>query len=164
MRFDFLRGFAQKGSMTTPRTRRQVLTIGAAGAAMAAVGRNAAATPQEAAAAIAKFTGGSRAERGRITIDLPEIAENGNTVPLSIVVDSPMTADDHVTDILVVAEKNPFPGVVAFHLTPASGRAEIATRIRLAATEDVTVVAKTSKGKVFTEQKAVKVTVGGCGG
>ena len=73
----------------------------------------------------------------KISIDLPEIAENGNTVPLAITVDSPMTADDYVSDILVVAEANPRPTVVTFHLTPMSGRAEAATRIRLAATQNV---------------------------
>jgi sulfur-oxidizing protein SoxY len=75
-----------------------------------------------------------------------------------------MTAEDHVSDILVVAAANPRPTVVTFHLTPMSGRAEVATRIRLAATENVTVVARTSKGKLVTAQKMVKVTVGGCGG
>jgi sulfur-oxidizing protein SoxY len=75
-----------------------------------------------------------------------------------------MTADDHVSDILVVAEGNPFPRVVAFHLGPMSGRAEVATRMRLATTENVVVVAKTSKGEFFTAQRPVKVTIGGCGG
>ena len=85
-------------------------------------------------------------------------------MPLSIVVDSPMTADDYVSDILVVAEGNPNPGVARFHLTPLAGRAEAATRIRLAATQNIVIVAKTSKGQFFTEQKPVKVTIGGCGG
>ena len=148
------------------RSRREMLALGGAGAVLAAVGgpRPAAATPAEAAAEIAKFTGGKTAERGKISIDLPEIAENGNTVPLSILVDSPMTADDHVSDIMVVAEANPRPGLAVFHLTPQSGRAEVATRIRMAATQNIVVVAKTSKGQFFTEQKQVKVTIGGCGG
>src|SRR5713101_7309576 len=104
----------------TDISRREVLALGAGTAAIAIVGasRPAAATPQEAAAEIAKFTGGRPVEKGRISIELPEIAENGNTVPLSIVVDSPMTADDYVSDILVVAEGNPRPGLATFHLTP----------------------------------------------
>src|SRR6202451_2674120 len=89
------------------------------------------ATPAEADAEIAKFTGGKTAESGKISIDLPEIAENGNTVPLAIKVDSPMTADDYVSEIRVIADGNPNPGVVGFHLTPMAGRAEVATRIRL---------------------------------
>jgi sulfur-oxidizing protein SoxY len=148
----------------TGRSRRDILALGAGGAALAVAGGAADATPQEAAEAIAKFTGGKTAAPGKIAIDLPEIAENGNTVPLTITLDSPMTADDHVSDILVVAEANPRPTVVTFHLTPMSGRAEVATRIRLAATENVTVVARTSKGQLITAQKMVKVTVGGCGG
>jgi len=152
----------------TERSRREVLStawaLGAGTAVLALVGGTAAATPQEAAAEVAKFTGGKPATRGRISIDLPEIAENGNTVPLAIAVESPMTAEDRVTDILVVSEGNPRPGLATFHLSPMSGRAETATRIRLAATENIIVVAKTSKGEFFIAQRPVKVTIGGCGG
>lgn len=122
------------------------------------------ATPAEADAEIAKFTGGKAVASGKIAIDLPEIAENGNTVPLSIRVDSPMNADDYVSDIMVIGDGNPNPGIVRFELTPMSGRAEAATRIRLNTTENVVVLAKTSTGKVFADRKLVKVTVGGCGG
>jgi len=147
-------------------TRRKALLLGAGSAGLALMGRlnEARATPSEADAEIAKFTGGKTAEKGRIAIDLPEIAENGNTVPLSVVVDSPMEANNYVSDILIVADGNPRPGVAAFHLTPMSGRADVTTRIRLAATENIIVVAKTSEGKFFTAQKQVKVTIGGCGG
>jgi sulfur-oxidizing protein SoxY len=140
--------------------------LGAGSAGLVLMGRlnEVRATPSEAEAEIAKFTGGKTAEKGRIAIDLPEIAENGNTVPLSVVVDSPMEANNYVSDILIVADGNPRPGVAAFHLTPMSGRADVATRIRLAATENIIVVAKTSEGKFFTAQKQVKVTIGGCGG
>ena len=148
----------------TARSRREILALGAGSAAFAIAGGAARATPEEATAAIAQFTGGKTAAPGKIMIDLPEIAENGNTVPMTIALDSPMTDADHVSDILVVAEANPRPVIITFHLTPMSGRAEVATRIRLAATENVTVVAKTSTGKFITAQKAVKVTVGGCGG
>ena len=148
----------------TDRSRREILAFGAGALALAGTGVPAAATPAEAAAEIAKFTGGKPTRKGKITIDLPEIAENGNTVPLTITVDSPMTADDHISDILVVADGNPRPGLATFHLSPMSGRAEAATRIRLAATENIIVVAKTSKGQFLTEQKPVKVTIGGCGG
>jgi len=155
-----------RGDDMTVKSRREVLALGAGTAALALIGEvaPAAATPQEAAEVIAKFTGGKTAEKGRISIDLPEIAENGNTVPLTISVESPMTADDHVSDIIVVAEGNPRAGLATFHLTPLSGRAEAATRIRLAATQNIVVVAKTSKGQFFTQQKPVKVTIGGCGG
>jgi sulfur-oxidizing protein SoxY len=145
-------------------TRRSALTLGAGIVVTLLAADDGMATPTEADAEIAKFTGGKAAETGKIAIDLPEIAENGNVVPLSISVDSPMSAEDYVSDILIVSDGNPFPGVVKFALTPMSGRAEAATRIRLAATENVIVVAKTSTGKLYTARKLVKVTVGGCGG
>src|ERR1700692_1494522 len=143
-------------------SRRDVLALAAGGAALA-IGA-AEATPQEAADAIAKFTGGRPTGPGRIALDLREIAENGNTVRFAVTIDSPMTDEDHVSDILVVAQANPRPRIVTFHLTPMCARADVATRIRLAATQDVTVVARTSKGEFFSASKTVKVTVGGCGG
>jgi sulfur-oxidizing protein SoxY len=151
-------------------SRRATLTlgakIGASSVALTIVGwsGDASAAAKEAAAEIAKFTGGKAAEQGKITIELPEIAENGNTVPLTITVDSPMTADDHVSEVLVVAEGNPNPGVATFHFSPLSGKAEASTRIRLATTQNIVVVAKTSGGQFFIGQKLVKVTIGGCGG
>jgi sulfur-oxidizing protein SoxY len=124
----------------------------------------AAAAAKEAAEQIAKFTGGKTAENGKISIELPEIAENGNTVPISVSVDAPMATDNYVSEILVVAEGNPNPGVAACHFSPLSGKAEASTRIRLATTQNIVVVAKTSKGEFFTAQRLVKVTIGGCGG
>jgi sulfur-oxidizing protein SoxY len=145
-------------------SRREMLVLGAGAVTLLAEVAPAWATPDEARAEIAKFTGGKALEQGNITIELPEIAENGNAVPLGIVVESPMTADNRITDILVVADGNPRPGVAAFHLSPMSGRAEASTRIRLAATENIIVVAKTSDGRFLTAQKQIKVTIGGCGG
>jgi len=106
--------------------RRAALALGAGGAALTVVGWSGAAfaTPKDAAEEIAKFTGGKTAESGKISIELPEIAENGNTVPLSISVDAPMTADNYVSSVLVVAEGNPQPGVATFSFSPMSGRAE----------------------------------------
>jgi len=145
-------------------TRRDALVLGMGTAAAWAGPRRARATPSEAEAEIAKFTGGKAAESGRIAIDLPEIAENGNAVELSVKVESPMTAADHVIDLLVVADGNPNPRIATFRFTALSGRAEATTRIRLAATENVIVVARTNDGRLFTARKEVKVTIGGCGG
>jgi len=145
-------------------SRRAALALGLGTAAALIADRRARATPSEADEAIAKFTGGKTPDPGQITIDLPEIAENGNTVPLSIMIDSPMRPDNYVSDILVVADGNPRPGVATFHLTPLSGRAAAATRIRLAATQNIIVVVKTSDGRFVTDQRLVKVTIGGCGG
>jgi sulfur-oxidizing protein SoxY len=147
-------------------SRRATLMLGAAGATLGVLGWGvrAQAGVKEAADQIAKFIGGKTAEKGKISIELPEIAENGNTVPLSVTVDSAMTADDYVSDVIVVSEGNPNPGVATFHFSPLSGKAEASTRIRLATTQNIVVVAKTSKGEFFTGQKLVKVTIGGCGG
>lgn len=147
-------------------SRRAALALGAAGAAVTFFGLpdRASAAAKEAADQIAKFTGGKTAEKGKVSIELPEIAENGNTVPLSVSVDAPMAGDNYVSEILVVADGNPNPGVATFHFSPLSGKAEASTRIRLAATQNIIAVAKTSKGEFFTNQKLVKVTIGGCGG
>jgi sulfur-oxidizing protein SoxY len=145
-------------------TRRGALLLGAGLTVTLVAIDQSAATPADAEAEIAKFTGGKATESGKIAIDLPEIAENGNTVPLSIKVNSPMTAADYVSEIRVVGDANPNAGIVKFHLTPTSGRAEVATRIRLGGTGNVTVLAKTSTGKFFADHRTVKVTVGGCGG
>ncbi|HKS85078.1 MAG TPA: thiosulfate oxidation carrier protein SoxY [Pseudolabrys sp.] len=147
-------------------SRRGALALGASGAALTLMGWSvtASAAAKETAELIGKFTGGKAAEKGKISIELPEIAENGNTVPLSVSVDAPMTTDNYVSEILVVADGNPNPGVATFHLSPLAGKAEASTRIRLATTQNIIVVAKTSKGEFFTNQKLVKVTIGGCGG
>jgi sulfur-oxidizing protein SoxY len=147
-------------------SRRDALALGAAGATLTVMGwgEGAFAAAKEAAEQIAKFTGGKTADKAKVSIELPEIAENGNTVPLSVSVDAPMAADNYVSEILVVADGNPNPGVATFRFSPLSGRAEASTRIRLATTQNIIAVAKTSKGEFFTNQKLVKVTIGGCGG
>ncbi|HET7850881.1 MAG TPA: thiosulfate oxidation carrier protein SoxY [Pseudolabrys sp.] len=149
-----------------PISRRRALALGVGSAAMATLGwrGKAAATPKDAAEAIAKFTGGKAAEKGNISIEIPEIAENGNTVPIKVSVDAPMQTGNYVSDVLVIADGNPLPRVVTFRFTPMSGKAVASTRIRLATTENIIAVAKTSGGQVFTAQKLVKVTIGGCGG
>ncbi|MGY3472293.1 thiosulfate oxidation carrier protein SoxY [Bradyrhizobium ottawaense] len=122
------------------------------------------ATPAEATIEIGRFSGGKTANPSKIALDVPEIAENGNSITLAFDVDHPMTPDSHVTEVLVVADNNPAPRVASFRFTPMSGRAAAATRIRLAGTQVVSVLAKTSDGKLFVAQRQVKVTVGGCGG
>src|SRR5262249_34079399 len=109
-------------------------------------------------------TGGKPTTEGKVKLDLPEIAENGNTVPMTVSVESPMTEASYVREVLVVGDGNPNGGMVTFHFTPASGVAEANTRIRLAATQDGTAGAKMRDGSFFTDVKQVKVTIGGCGG
>lgn len=111
---------------------------------------------------IAKLTGGARAERQGVEIDLPRIAENGNSVPLRVRVASPMTPADHVTAIHLLAERNPRPHVATFHMGPQSGRAEITTRVRLAGTQKFTVLAELSGKRFVMGQSEVLVTSAAC--
>lgn len=145
-------------------SRRQVLAITVGALAAGVLARPARAAKNDALDLINKFTGGKQPAQGKVKLDLPEIAENGNAVPMTVSVESPMTADNYVMDVLVVADGNPRGGVATFHFTPDSGVAEANLRIRLAETQNVIAVAKMSDGSLFTSQKQVKVTIGGCGG
>ena len=110
------------------------------------------------------FTGGATPQEGRVHLDLPQVAENGEAVPLTVAVDSPMTDADHVAEVLILAHANPRPTVATFAFSPLSGRAEVTTRIRLADTQTVTAVARMSDGGLFMVRREVIVTVGGCAG
>ena len=146
-------------------TRRDTLLLGACATAFVFSGRGMAfASAELAEEAYLEFTGGAEPELGRVTLDAPEIAENGNTVPISVSVDSPMTAGDHVESVLIVADGNPNPDVATFHFTALSGTAAATTRMRLAKTQNVIAVARMSDGSVFMDKKEIKVTIGGCGG
>ncbi|WP_193177373.1 thiosulfate oxidation carrier protein SoxY [Oricola nitratireducens] len=148
-------------------TRRSMLTLSVGAAIGVAAGMRtgpAAASAEDAMAKVKEFAGGAEPATGTITLDAPEIAENGNTVPISVSVDSPMTDDDYVTSVAIYADGNPSPEVITFNFTPLSGEASATTRMRLAKTQNVIAVAKTSKGGVFMDKKEVKVTIGGCGG
>jgi sulfur-oxidizing protein SoxY len=148
-------------------TRRQALGISAGGMAFLALGPGmTAALADEAAAekSLMEFTGGKTPAAGKITLKAPEIAENGNTVPITVSVDSEMTAQSYVQSVVLLAEGNPNPAVATFHFTPMSGEASATTRMRLAKTQNVIAVAKMSDGSVYMDKKQVKVTIGGCGG
>lgn len=144
--------------------RRQALK--AAGAGVLAVGFASAAhaTPEQTAEKVSALGGNQMAGSGKVMIDLPEIAENGATVPITVTVDSPMTDADHVKQIHVFAEGNPSPEVISFNLGPANGKAEVGTRMRLGKTQNVVVAAVMNDGSVHSNKKEVKVTIGGCGG
>jgi sulfur-oxidizing protein SoxY len=140
--------------------------LAASGATLAAAALPAAAQRfqpgQDIAPFVAKITGGAVAERSGVEIELPQIAENGNSVPMRVRVASPMTAADHVSAIHVLAERNPRPHVATFHLGPQSGRAEVTTRVRLAGTQKVTVVAELSNRRFLIGQQEVLVTSAAC--
>ena len=146
-------------------TRRQILVAGAATVATMTVSVNlAAANENNSGELIKAFSGGKDTASDKVTLDLPEIAENGNTVPLNVSVDSPMSKDDYVKRILIVADGNPRAGVATFNFTPKSGSAEASTRIRLAKTQNIIAVAELSNGSFVSAKRQVKVTIGGCGG
>jgi len=144
--------------------RREALT---AGAGALAAGLGLAAAPAHAlndyADQIKKFTGGKAPVEGGLKLELPELAENGNTVPLSVTVDGPMGEGTYVQEILVVAPANPNARVIRFRFSPASVP-EASTRIRLAETQDVVAVAQLSDGTFRQISRQIKVTIGGCGG
>jgi sulfur-oxidizing protein SoxY len=143
--------------------RREALTAGA-GALAAGAGllvTSPARAANDYADQIKAFTGGQTPVEGRMKLELPELAENGNTVPLSVTVDAPEGV--HVQEILVVAPANPNARVIRFRFSPASVP-EAATRIRLAETQDVIAVAKLDDGTFLTASRQIKVTIGGCGG
>ena len=145
-------------------TRRQALSVCGCAVAAAAIGVRPAFAANDYKEIISKFTGGKDAKQGKVSLDLPEIAENGSTVPLSVSVESPMTKDNYVKRVIIVADANPRAGVATFHFSPASGVAEASTRMRLAKTQNVIAVAEMSDGSFYTAKRQVKVTIGGCGG
>ena len=147
-------------------TRRQflVLTCGAmAGAAHAQLPPDIGARRKAAAAeALKKVTGGAELRTGKVKLEIPPLIDNGNAVPLTVTVDSPMTEKDHVRTIHVLTEKNPQPNVVSVHLGPRAGRANITTRVRLADTQTVTAIAQMSDGSFWVDRVPVVVTLSAC--
>ena len=146
--------------------REFLLTAGGAAAGIGLASLIAAeparATPAAMQEAIRKVVGSASVKKGRVTLELPPLVENGNTVPLAVSVESPMTAADHVRAIHVFNEKNPQPDVVSFRLGPRAGRASVATRIRLADTQTVIAISELSDGSFWSASAAVVVTLAAC--
>ncbi|CAA9358274.1 MAG: Sulfur oxidation protein SoxY [uncultured Microvirga sp.] len=143
-------------------TRREALV--GAGAAMAALqaGAAIAAAPTPFEDAIRGVVGEGAPETGRVKLDIPSLSENGNSVAVTVTVESPMTTADHVRAIYLFSEKNPFPDVARFHLNPRMGRAEVSTTIRLATSQRVAALAEMSDGSFFRDEKDVIVTLSAC--
>jgi len=129
----------------------------------ALVARNAFATADQAKEWLAGHAKGTQKD-GKVILKAPEIAENGNAVPLTVSVDSEMSEKSYVKAIYVAADGNPNPGVAVFEMTPRSGKAEISLRVRLQQTEKIVAVAEMNDGSLYTASREVKVTIGGCGG
>lgn len=144
-------------------SRRAVLRNGSALAAcMVLAVRPATATPDEMKTAIDKVIGEAKIQTGKVHLDVPPLVENGNTVAISVSVESPMTAASHVKAIHLFNEKNPQPNVASFHLGPRAGRAEVATRIRLADTQTLIAIAELSDGSFWQDSAEVIVTLAAC--
>lgn len=112
----------------------------------------------------ARILKGVTPTEGGIVLELPEIAENGNFVPVTITVESPMTDADHIKAIHLLSTANPFARVATFHLSPLNGVARVQSRMRLAKTQDVIALAEHSTGTIAVATVIVKVTLGGCAG
>ena len=117
---------------------------------------------EDAAEAIKKITGGAPIQEGKVTITIPPLVENGNLVVLKLSVDSPMTANDYVKSIHVIAEGNPLPNIFTVYLSPRSGTANITTRVRLADSQKVWAVAQMSNGSFWQGYAETLVTLSAC--
>lgn len=148
-------------AITTQPTRRQALYTGAALAGWVTL-RPAFAQTDELAAAMRQFTGGAPVQNGRVRLDIAQLVDNGNTVPMAVSVDSPMTATDHVVAIAVFNERNPQREVAQFTLGPRAGKAQVATRIRLATSQKLVAVARLSDGSHWQQTVDVIVTLAAC--
>jgi len=151
-------------------TRRQfLLATGGAGLSIGTAGVQAQLAPNQEALrraaygeTLRKVIGGAPVRPGKVKLDVPPLIDNGNSVPLSVAVESPMTRADHVKAIHVFAEKNPQPNVVSVYLGPRAGRASISTRVRLADTQTMVAIAQLSDGSFWSDSAEVVVTLGAC--
>jgi sulfur-oxidizing protein SoxY len=147
-------------------SRRHVLQLagGAAicGALPVITVRAARATPAMLASAIRDLVGEATVKVGKVKLEIPPLVENGNTVPMTVTIDSPMTAGDHVKSIHVFNEKNPLPNIGNFYIGAYAGRAQIATRIRLADSQKVVAIARMSDDSFWSASADVIVTLAAC--
>lgn len=148
------------------RSRREILqiagTLAGGGMALRLSIRPARATPEMMQDAVRAAIGEAPVKKGKVKLDLPPIVENGNSVPCTVSVDSPMTATDYVKAIHVFNEKNPQPNVISVKLGPRAGRAAFSTRIRLADSQTVTAIAEMADGTCWSDDIDVIVTLAAC--
>ena len=142
--------------------KRRRLLAGSAALGMAVIVRPAGATPDQLEAAIREWTGGAAPTAGRVRFDIATLVDNGNAVPVTVSVDSPMTSADHVTAIAIFNQRNPQRDVARFTLGPRAGRASVSTRIRLATSQKLTAVARMSDGSIWSHTVDVVVTLAAC--
>jgi sulfur-oxidizing protein SoxY len=148
-------------------TRRRFLRLAGSTAAIGALPlairvRPVEATPETMAAAIRNVVGGAVIQNGKVRLEIPPLVENGNSVPMTVSVASPMTANDYVKSIYVFNEKNPQPNLGNFYLGPRAGRAQVSTRVRLADSQKISAIAKLSDGSFWSATADVVVTLAAC--
>ncbi|MES2103371.1 MAG: SoxY-related AACIE arm protein [Pseudomonadota bacterium] len=141
--------------------RRRLLRAGTAIGAWIIV-RPAMAASEDLASAVHAYTGGAAALPGKVKLDVATLVDNGNTVPVTITVDSAMSAADHVTKIALFNEKNPQRDMLRFTLGPRAGKAEVSSRIRLATSQKLVAIAQTSDGRFWSDSIDVIVTLAAC--
>ena len=148
---------------TSRLTRRQFIGATLMGFVLPLCSRGTAqASPESAAAAMKAILGKVPLRQGKVTLDMPPIAENGNSVPLTVSVESPMTAAEHVRSIHLFAEENPLPNVAHFYLGPRAGKAQVSTRIRLFTSQKIIAVAAMSDGSFWSGSAEVVITLAAC--
>ena len=147
--------------MTVLLSRRLMLG-GGAGLVLAVASHQARATPETMRAAMRAFAAGAEIRPGRVTLEIPPLVENGNSVPTTITVESPMTAADHVVSIALFNERNPLPDIARFQLGPRCGQAWVSTRIRLGDTQAIAALAKMNDGSVWSATADLIVTLPAC--
>ena len=145
-------------------SRRHALGLIGGTIAMSSIAMPVLADAASVAAKVSSLTGGAATTEDDVFLDLPEIAENGNAVKVAFEIDSPMTSDNFVKTVHVMADGNPTPDVASFNFSPANGVCMATTRMRLAKTQNIIVLAEMSDGSFRQAQAQVKVTIGGCGG
>ncbi len=143
-------------------TTRRIALHSAAAFVGSALLRPAPAHGEELAAAVRQFTGGAQVRTGKVNLDIARLVDNGNTVPLTVTVDHPMLPTDHVAAIVVFNERNPQREVAKFTLGPRAGKAQVATRIRLATSQKLVAVARLSDGSFWQQSVDVIVTLAAC--
>jgi len=147
--------------MDTPR-RRFFSVLAGFTAFLLLPGRKTHAAIESLGPLVKQITQGMPLREGRVRLEIPRLADNGHSVPLRIAVDSAMTAAEHVRTLTLLSEKNPRPVMATFHLGPKAGRPELATRVRLATSQRVLVVAELSDGSFWSGSAEVEVTESAC--
>lgn len=146
-----------------PHLSRRTIVVGALSVSLVPLAGSAAtATPDELRTTISGIANGTPVTPGRVTLDIPALADSGNGVPLTVTVASPMTPADHVREIHLLSQENPSTRIATFHLGPRAGRATVSTSIRFAASQDITAIARMADGSLWSGTANVVVTEAAC--